>query len=290
MKGIVVAGGLGTRLYPITKAVSKQLLPIYDKPMIYYSISVLLLSGIRDILIITSERDVHSFKGLLGDGSQIGVSFSYAIQKQPKGIAEAFLIGKDFIGRDKVALVLGDNIFFGYRLTETLQRVSSFDEGAVIFGYYVKNPRDFGVVELDKEGKVISIEEKPRVPKSNYAVTGLYFYDNGVIDIARNIKPSDRGELEITSINKEYLKRDQLRIEVLGRGMTWLDTGTCDGLKEASSFVETIQKRQGLYIASIEEVAYRMGFIDERKLIKLGKKLINTDYGQYLISLGNQSN
>lgn len=285
MKGIVLAGGLGSRLYPITKAISKQLLPIYDKPMIYYPLSVLLLSGINEILIISRQRDVKIFEALLGDGRQLGVNFSYAVQENPRGIADAFIIGEKFIGKDKVALVLGDNIFYGHRLTEILQKAALLEDGAQIFGYYVKNPTDFGIVEFDNEGNVLSIEEKPSIPKSNYAIPGLYFYDNNVIQIAKNTVPSPRGELEITSVNKEYLRRGKLEVELLGRGMAWLDTGTHDGLIEAANFVEAVQKRQGLNIACIEEIAYRMGYIGKEQLLKLAKPLLKTEYGKYLFNL-----
>jgi len=285
MKGIVLAGGSGTRLYPITKAVSKQLLPLYDKPMIYYPISVLMLAGIKEILIISTPHDLPQYEKLLGDGSDLGISFSYAVQENPNGLAEAFIVGEDFIGNDKVALVLGDNVFYGHRLTEILEHASNLDEGAVIFGYYTNNPEAFGVVEFDDGGNVLSIEEKPEKPKSNYIVPGLYFYDNDVIEIAKNVKPSDRGELEITSVNEEYLKRNKLKVELLGRGMAWLDTGTHMGLLEAANFIETVQKRQGLYIACLEEIAYYKKYIDRDKLIELGNSLKKTDYGQYLLKL-----
>ncbi|MFX0084049.1 MAG: glucose-1-phosphate thymidylyltransferase RfbA [Candidatus Hodarchaeota archaeon] len=282
MKGIILAGGSGTRLYPITIAVSKQLLPIYDKPLIYYPLSVLMLSRIKEILVITTPRDEHLYKELLGDGSQIGLSFSYAIQKVPKGLADAFLIGEEFIDDEEVALILGDNLFYGQRFSEILQRVSSLKKGAIIFGYYIKDPRPFGVVEFDKDNKVISIEEKPSIPKSKYAIPGLYFYDNQIVEIAKNLRPSGRGELEITDVNKEYLKKKQLKVELFGRGMAWLDTGTYNGLLEAGNFVEAIQKRQGLFIACIEEIAYNLGYIDKQQLLDLAKPLSKTDYGKYL--------
>lgn len=283
MKGIILAGGSGTRLYPITKSVSKQILPIYDKPMIYYPLSVLMLSGIKDILIISTPRDIECFKELFGDGAQIGLNFSYAIQEEPRGLAEAFIIGEKFIGDDKVCLVLGDNIFYGYNFTERLSRAANREEGATIFGYHVSNPEEFGVVEFDKNYNVLSIEEKPEEPKSNYAVPGLYFYDNDVINIAKSIKPSKRGELEITAVNNEYLKRGKLKVELFGRGMAWLDTGTHRGLLDAANFVEAIQTRQGLYVACIEEIAYRKGYINKEKLIELAEPLLKTEYGKYLM-------
>lgn len=287
MKGIILAGGSGTRLYPITKPICKQLLPVYDKPMIYYPMSTLMLAGIRDILIISTEVDTPSFKRLFGEGRSLGLNVSYEIQKEPNGLAEAFIIGERFVGNDKVALVLGDNIFYGRGFTKTLEDAASIEEGAVIFGYYVKNPTAYGVVEFDNDGKAISIEEKPKQPKSNFAVPGLYFYDNCVIDIAKSIRPSARGELEITAVNNEYLKMERLTVEIFGRGMAWLDTGTHDSLLEASNFVDTIQKRQGLYIACLEEIAFKKGYITKNDLVVLAEPMLKTEYGKYLIDVAN---
>ena len=284
MKGIILAGGSGTRLYPITKPVSKQILPLYDKPMVYYPLSVLMLSGIREVLIISTPRDIVFFKELFGDGKWLGMDFQYAVQDKPRGLADAFIVGKDFIGTDDVALVLGDNIFYGQSFTKTLKSAAekvNREKGAVIFGYYVKDPTAYGVVEFDKDGNALGIEEKPVNPKSNYAVPGLYFYDNSVVDIAANIKPSARGEIEITAVNNEYLARKQLKVELLGRGMAWLDTGTYDGLLEASNFIATIQKRQGLYVSCIEEIAYKNGWITKAQILDLAKGY-KTDYGRYL--------
>lgn len=282
MKGIILAGGSGTRLYPLTKAISKQIMPVYDKPMIYYPLSTLMLAGIRDILIISTERDVVVFEELLQDGNQLGLNISYAVQKEPNGLAEAFIIGESFIGNDHVSLVLGDNIFYGRGFSNVLKNAAYREEGATVFGYYVQHPEEYGVVEFNKEGQVLSIEEKPKQPKSNYVVPGLYFYDNDVISIAKNVKPSDRGELEITSINNEYLKRGLLKVELLGRGMAWLDTGSHDSLLEAGEYVASIQKRQGLYISCIEEIAFHRGFIDKEQLLKLAEPLSKTAYGEYL--------
>lgn len=284
MKGIILAGGKATRLYPITKGVCKQLLPIYDKPMIYYPLSVLMLAGIRDILIISTPLDTPRFEELLGDGRELGINISYAVQKEPGGIAESFLIGEEFIGNERVCLILGDNLFFGHELTEHLKEASSLKRGALIFGYYVNNPERYGVIEFDQEGKVISIEEKPQKPKSNWVVTGLYFYDNQVVKLAKTLKPSRRGELEITDLNNQYLKKGELKVILLGRGYAWLDTGTYDSLIDASVFIKTIEERQGLKIGCIEEVAYRMGFIDGEKLKELAEK-VNTSYGEYLLSI-----
>ena len=284
MKGIILAGGSGTRLYPITKAVSKQILPLYDKPMVYYPLSVLMLAGIREVLIISTPRDISLFKELFGDGSHLGMEFQYAVQDQPRGLADAFIVGKNFIGNDSVALVLGDNIFYGQSFTATLKSAAAKiqqKQGAVIFGYYVKDPTAYGVVEFDAAGKVLGIEEKPTQPKSNYAVPGLYFYDNSVVDIAANVKPSARGEIEITTVNNTYLERGQLSVELLGRGMAWLDTGTYDGLLEASNFIATIQKRQGMYVSCIEEIAFRNGWLDKQQMLELAAGY-KTEYGEYL--------
>ena len=288
MKGIILAGGSGTRLHPITKAVSKQLLPIYDKPMVYYPLSSLMLAGIREILIISTPTDLPFYEKLFGTGEELGMNFSYKVQYAPNGLAEAFIIGEDFIGNDNCALVLGDNIFYGNGFSECVQRAAKLESGAVIFGYYVNEPRAYGVVEFDKEGRAISIEEKPEQPKSNFAVPGLYFYDNDVVRIAKSIKPSKRGELEITAVNDAYLKGGLLKVEVFGRGIAWLDTGTHDDLIAAGNFVETIQKRQGLYIACIEEIAYRMGYIDKDQLKKLAQPLIKTAYGQYIETIAER--
>lgn len=285
MKGIILAGGMGTRLYPATLSVSKQILPIYDKPMVYYPISMLMLAGIRDILIISTPRDIELYQDLLKDGSDLGVRFSYKVQDQPKGIAEAFILGEEFIGDDSVALVLGDNLFYGHGLTEMLQRSAKIKDGAVVFGYYVGNPEDFGIVSFDDTGKVLDIEEKPKDPKSNYAVVGLYFYDNKVVDIAKNITPSARGELEITAVNNWYLKAGNLKVELLGRGMAWLDTGTHKSMLEASNFIEAIQTRQKLYIACLEEIAYNNKWITPEQLKKLGNRYKTTEYGKYLLKL-----
>ena len=287
MKGIILAGGAGTRLYPLTKAASKQMMPVYDKPMIYYPLSILMLADIKEILLISTPRDLPTFKELFGDGSQLGICMSYAVQESPRGLADAFIIGADFIGSDSVALILGDNIFYGQSFSQVLRQAASRQKGATIFGYYVRDPKEYGVVEFDENGKAISIEEKPENPKSNYAVPGLYFYDNDVVGIAKEVKPSARGEIEITSVNNVYLERGDLYVETLGRGFAWLDTGNHDMLLDAADFVRAFQKRQGMYISCIEEIAYRRHFIDRQQLLKLAEPLLKTDYGKYLVDVAN---
>ncbi len=290
MKGIVLAGGSGTRLYPITKSISKQIIPVYDKPMIYYPVSILLLAGIREILIISTPQDIHLYQNLLGDGSSLGVRFEYAIQPSPDGLAQAFLIGEEFIGDDSVCMVLGDNIFYGYNLSNMLKEAAALKDGAIVFGYYVNDPERYGVAEFNAEGKVLSLEEKPAKPKSNYAVTGLYFYSNDVVKKAKSLKPSARGELEITDLNKLYLEEGRLNVQLMGRGVAWLDTGTHDSLLEASNFIATIQSRQGLQVACLEEIAYNYGYINREQLLKLAEPLKKNYYGQYLIKIADEPN
>jgi len=289
MKGIILAGGSGTRLYPITKVISKQLLPVYDKPMIYYPLSVLMLAGIREILVISTPQDIGRFEELLGDGAVLGMQISYAIQDNPRGLADAFIIGEEFIGDDSVCLILGDNIYYGPGLTPRLEKAAQLKEGAMVFGYYVKDPERFGVVEFDEDHNVISIEEKPKNPKSHYAVTGLYFYDNDVVQIAKSIQPSERGEIEITSINQEYLKRKKLNVELMGRGYAWLDTGTHESLAQASLFIQNIEQRQGYKVACIEEIAHYKGWIDDEALIALAQPLKKTEYGQYMLAMAKEN-
>lgn len=289
MKGIILAGGKGTRLYPMTKGVSKQLLPIYDKPLIYYPLSILMLASIQEVLIISTPEDIHQYERLLGDGSRLGMKFSYTVQKSPRGLADAFILGADFIGDDSVCLILGDNVFFGQDMTKMLRRAMENKTGATIFGYPVKDARSFGVVEFDKNWNVLSIEEKPERPKSNYAVPGLYFYDNRVVEIAKNVKPSDRGEIEITAVNNAYLEMGELKVTLLGRGMAWLDTGTPSNMLKAAEFVEAVQDRQGFYVSCIEEIAWRRGFINTEQLKRLGEELKMTEYGQYLLTIAEES-
>lgn len=288
MKGIILAGGSGTRLYPITKSISKQIIPVYDKPMIYYPLSVLMLAGIREILIISTPQDIHLYENLLGDGTSLGIRLEYAIQPSPDGLAQAFIIGKDFIGDDSACMILGDNIFYGYDFSRTLREAAQIKDGAIVFGYYVNDPQRYGVAEFDKDGKVLSLEEKPENPKSNYAVTGLYFYSNDVVEKVKQVKPSKRGELEITDLNKIYLEEGRLNVKIMGRGMAWLDTGTQDSLLEASNYISTIENRQGLKVACLEEIAYRNGFINKEQLLDLGNQLKNSQYGQYLLKIAKE--
>ena len=288
MKGIILAGGSGTRLYPITKSISKQIIPVYDKPMIYYPLSVLMLAGIREILIISTPQDIHLYENLLGDGQDLGIKLEYAIQPSPDGLAQAFIIGEQFIGDDSVCMILGDNIFYGYDFSRTLKEAANLEDGALVFGYYVNDPERYGVADFDESGKVISLEEKPAVPKSNYAVTGLYFYSNDVVKKSKGLKPSKRGELEITDLNRLYLEEGRLRMKMMGRGMAWLDTGTHDSLLEASNFISTIENRQGLKVACIEEIAYRNGYIDKEQLLRLAELLKKNYYGEYLIKIANE--
>jgi glucose-1-phosphate thymidylyltransferase len=288
MKGIILAGGAGTRLYPITKSISKQIIPVYDKPMIYYPLSVLLLSGIREILIISTPQDIHLYENLLGDGKELGIKLQYAIQPSPDGLAQAFIIGEEFIGNDAVCMILGDNIFYGFDFSKMLREAAQLQDGAIVFGYYVSDPERYGVAEFDAKGKVISLEEKPAKPKSNYAVTGLYFYGNDVIEKAKSLKPSKRGELEITDLNRLYLEEDRLSVKLMGRGMAWLDTGTHDSLLDASNFIATIESRQGLKVACIEEIAFRNGYIDKKQLLKLAEPLKKNHYGEYLIKIADE--
>ncbi|MEN8228605.1 MAG: glucose-1-phosphate thymidylyltransferase RfbA [Bacteroidota bacterium] len=288
MKGIILAGGAGTRLYPITKSISKQIIPVYDKPMIYYPLSVLMLAGIKEILIISTPEDLHLYQTLLDDGSQLGLSFNYTIQPSPDGLAQAFLIGEEFIGNDNVCLILGDNIFYGHGFSRTLQHAATLDHGAIVFGYYVTDPERYGVVDFNSQGEVLSLEEKPAKPKSNYAVTGLYFYGNDVVEKAKTLKPSQRGELEITDLNRLYLDEQKLSVRIMGRGLAWLDTGTHESLLQASNYIHTIEQRQGLKISCIEEIAYQMGFIGKEQLLSLAEQMKNSAYGQYLIEIANE--